>query len=71
MIAHELGRVARTEFLLNWISDLELRRVTLRAMNKSEQFNPYITQHIKSMKRSDRGRPFIDRPLKSSLRIIG
>src|SRR5215510_3630307 len=26
---HELGRVIRTEFLLNWISDLDLRRVTL------------------------------------------
>jgi TnpA family transposase len=38
---HELGRVVRTEFLLNWISDLELRRVTLGAMNKSEQFNRF------------------------------
>jgi len=38
---HELGRVVRTEFLLNWISDWELRRVTLGAMNKSEQFNRF------------------------------
>lgn len=37
----ELGRVIRTEFLLNWISDLELRRVTLGAMNKSERFNQF------------------------------
>ncbi len=38
---HELGRVVRTEFLLNWISDLELRRVALGSMNKSEQFNRF------------------------------
>jgi TnpA family transposase len=38
---HELGRVVRTEFLLNWISDLELRRIALRSMNKSEQFNRF------------------------------
>jgi TnpA family transposase len=38
---HELGRVVRTEFLLNWISDMDLRRVTLGAMNKSEQFNRF------------------------------
>ena len=38
---HELGRVVRTEFMLNWISDLELRRVTRGAMNKSEQFNRF------------------------------
>src|SRR5262249_46894918 len=38
---HELGRVIRTEFLLNWISDLELRRIALGSMNKSERFNQF------------------------------
>jgi hypothetical protein len=37
----ELGRVVRTEFLLNWISDLELRRVTTGSLNKSEDFNRF------------------------------
>ncbi len=37
----ELGRVMRTEFLLNWISDLELRRITIGSMNKSEDFNRF------------------------------
>lgn len=37
----ELGRVVRTEFLLNWISDLELRRITIGSMNKSEDFNRF------------------------------
>jgi TnpA family transposase len=37
----ELGRVTRTEFLLNWISDLELRRITIGSMNKSEDFNRF------------------------------
>ena len=37
----ELGRVVRTEFLLNWISDLELRRVTTSSLNKSEDFNRF------------------------------
>jgi len=37
----KLGRVVRTEFLLNWISDLELRRITIGSMNKSEDFNPF------------------------------
>ena len=32
----------RTEFLLNYISDLELRRVILGAMNKSEDFNRFV-----------------------------
>jgi TnpA family transposase len=26
----EIGRVVRTDFLLNWISDLELRRITIQ-----------------------------------------
>jgi TnpA family transposase len=38
---HELGRVVRTEFLLNWISNLELRQIALGSMNKSEQFNQF------------------------------
>ena len=38
---HEFGLVVRTEFLLNWISDLDLRRMTLEAMNKSERFNQF------------------------------
>jgi TnpA family transposase len=37
----ELGRVIRTEFLLNWISDLDLRRVTIGSLNKSEDFNRF------------------------------
>ena len=37
----ELGRVVRTEFLLNYVNDLDLRRVTLGAMNKSERFNQF------------------------------
>jgi TnpA family transposase len=37
----ELGRVVRTEFLLNWISDLELRRITIGSLNKSEDFNRF------------------------------
>jgi TnpA family transposase len=37
----ELGRVLRTEFLLNWISDLELRRMTIGSLNKSEDFNRF------------------------------
>jgi TnpA family transposase len=37
----ELGRVVRTEFLLNWISDLELRRITTGSLNKSEDFNRF------------------------------
>lgn len=37
----ELGRVIRTEFLLNWVSDAELRRVTLGSLNKSEDYNRF------------------------------
>jgi TnpA family transposase len=37
----ELGRVVRTEFLFNWISDLELRRITIGSLNKSEDFNRF------------------------------
>ncbi|MCI0663740.1 MAG: Tn3 family transposase [Acidobacteria bacterium] len=37
----ELGRIVRTEFLLNWISDLELRRMTIGSLNKSEDFNRF------------------------------
>jgi TnpA family transposase len=37
----ELGRVVRTEFLLNWVSDLELRRITIGSLNKSEDFNRF------------------------------
>ena len=37
----ELGRVIRTGFLLQYLSDPELRRLILRAMNKSELFNGF------------------------------
>jgi TnpA family transposase len=37
----ELGRVVRTEFLLNDISDLELRHTIQGAINKSEGFNKF------------------------------
>lgn len=38
----ELGRVTRTIFLLNYISDSELRSTITAATNKSEQFNDFI-----------------------------
>jgi TnpA family transposase len=38
----ELGRVVRTGFLLNFISDAELRSVIQAATNKSESFNNFI-----------------------------
>jgi len=38
----ELGRVVRTAFLLNYISDLELRRTIQAATNKSEAFNLFV-----------------------------
>jgi TnpA family transposase len=38
----ELGRVVRTGFLLQYVSDAELRRAILRAMNKSESFNGFL-----------------------------
>jgi len=38
----ELGRVVRTGFLLRYLSDLDLRRTILRAMNKSESFNGFL-----------------------------
>ncbi len=38
----ELGRVVRTEFLLNYINDSELRRVIQAATCKSEEFNEFI-----------------------------
>jgi TnpA family transposase len=37
----ELGRVVRTEFLLRYLSSIELRRVIQAATNKSELFNKY------------------------------
>jgi len=37
----ELGRIVRTEFLLNYVNDLELRRMIQAAMNKSERFNQF------------------------------
>jgi len=43
----ELGRVVRTEFLLDDVNDLELRRVIQVAMNKSERFNQF-TQWVAS-----------------------
>lgn len=38
----ELGRVIRTEFLLNYIHDPKLRRTIQAATCKSEEFNEYI-----------------------------
>jgi hypothetical protein len=37
-----LGRVVRTAFLLDYISDLELRRTIQAATNKSEAFNLFV-----------------------------
>ena len=38
----ELGRVVRTIFLLQYVSDLELRQVIQAATNKSEAFNEFV-----------------------------
>lgn len=38
----ELGRVVRTIFLLNYISNLELRHTIQAATNKSEAFNKFV-----------------------------
>jgi len=38
----ELGRVVRTEFLLKYIGDIELRKTIQAATNKSEEFNQFI-----------------------------
>jgi TnpA family transposase len=38
----ELGRVVRTIFLLQYVSDLELRQVIQAATNKSEAFNKFV-----------------------------
>jgi TnpA family transposase len=38
----ELGRVARTIFLLNYINDIDLRRMIQAATCKSEEFNDFI-----------------------------
>ena len=38
---HELGLAVRTEFLLRFVSDLDLRRIIQAAMNKSERFNQF------------------------------
>jgi hypothetical protein len=37
-----LGRVVRTIFLLQYVSDLELRQVIQAATNKSEAFNKFV-----------------------------
>lgn len=37
----ELGRVIRTKYLLEYISDGELRRIVTAATNKNEQFNEF------------------------------
>jgi TnpA family transposase len=38
----ELGRVVRTEFLLKYIGDADLRKTIQAATNKSEEFNQFI-----------------------------
>jgi TnpA family transposase len=38
----ELGRVVRTVFLLDYISDIDLRRTIQAATNKSEAFNLFV-----------------------------
>jgi TnpA family transposase len=38
----ELGRVVRTMFLLQYISDLDLRQAIQSATNKSERFNEFV-----------------------------
>lgn len=38
----ELGRVVRTEFLLKYIADAELRQTINAATNKSEEFNQFV-----------------------------
>lgn len=38
----ELGRVVRTQFLLKYIDDAELRRTINAATNKSEEFNDFV-----------------------------
>ncbi len=38
----ELGRVVRTEFLLKYIGDVELRKTINAATNKSEEFNQFV-----------------------------
>lgn len=38
----ELGRVIRTLFLLDYISDIELRKSIHAATNKSEEFNNFV-----------------------------
>lgn len=38
----ELGRAARTQFLLKYIDDAELRRTINAATNKSEEFNDFV-----------------------------
>jgi TnpA family transposase len=38
----ELGRVVRTAFLLDYISDIDLRRTIQAATNKSEAFNLFV-----------------------------
>lgn len=38
----ELGRVIRTIFLLNYIGDVEIRKIVHSSTNKSEEFNEFI-----------------------------
>jgi len=38
----DLGRVVQTPFLLDYISDIELRRTIQAATNKSQAFNLFV-----------------------------
>src|SRR3546814_5420289 len=42
LVRSELGRVVRTEFLLKYIGDTDLRKTINAATNKSEEFNQFI-----------------------------